>query len=135
MSNPVKIVAILAARPGKADELKALLSSMLARSRAEPGNLRWDIWQDQADPDRFVLDELYTDKAAAAAHRETRTSRTTSARSTTLPNGRRWCSTQSRSPDGERAVQESGPASPRRCVGGQARRLFSMNVKIFTSVG
>ncbi|PKA40055.1 antibiotic biosynthesis monooxygenase [Rhizobium sullae] len=71
MPNPVKIVAILAARPGKTNELKALLLGMVAASRAEPGNLRWDVWQDQTDPDRFVLDEFYTDEAAVATHRET----------------------------------------------------------------
>lgn len=71
MTTTVKIVAILTARPGRADDLKALLSGMIAPSRAESGNLRWDIWQDQADPARFVLDELYTDNAAVVAHRET----------------------------------------------------------------
>jgi len=71
MSNPVKIVAILAARPGQADALQALLAGMVAPSRAEPGNLRWDIWRDQADATRFVLDELYVDNAAVAAHRQT----------------------------------------------------------------
>ena len=71
MSNRVKIVGILTARPGKTEELKALVSHLLTRSRAEPGNLRWDIWRDQADPNRFVLDELYADEAAASAHRET----------------------------------------------------------------
>lgn len=71
MTAPVKIVAILTARPGKADDLQALLSGMLAPSRAEPGNLRYDLWRDQADPARFVLDELYTDNAAIAAHRAT----------------------------------------------------------------
>lgn len=71
MSNRVKIVAILTPRPGKADELQALLSHMATASRAEPGNLRWDIWQEQGAGSRFVLDELYTDSAAAAAHRET----------------------------------------------------------------
>lgn len=71
MPNPVKVVAILAARPGKTDELKALVLGMVAASRAEPGNLRWDVWQDQAETGRFVLDELYKDSAAVAAHRET----------------------------------------------------------------
>jgi quinol monooxygenase YgiN len=71
MANPVKIVAILVARPGKTDALKALIDGMIGPSRAEPGNLRWDVWQDQADPARFVLDELYTDNAAIAAHRQT----------------------------------------------------------------
>jgi quinol monooxygenase YgiN len=71
MSTHVKITAILTARPGKADDLKALLFGMVAPCRAEPGNRRWDIWQDQADANRFVLDELYTDNSAVAAHRET----------------------------------------------------------------
>lgn len=71
MSMTVKIVATLTARPGRAEELKALLFGMVAPSRAEPGNLRWDIWQDQAAPGRFVLDELYTSNDAVAAHRAT----------------------------------------------------------------
>jgi quinol monooxygenase YgiN len=44
---------------------------MLAPSRGEAGNLRYDLWRDQADPNRFVLDELYRDDAALAAHRAT----------------------------------------------------------------
>ncbi|WP_028747353.1 putative quinol monooxygenase [Rhizobium mesoamericanum] len=71
MSTHVKIVAILTARPGKASELAAFLSVMRVRSRAEPGNLRWDIWRDKANTDRFVLDELYVDDTAVAAHRDT----------------------------------------------------------------
>lgn len=71
MSKPVKIMAILTARQDKAEDLQALLFGMMAACRAEPGNLRWDVWRDQADVGRFVLDELYTDNAAVAAHRET----------------------------------------------------------------
>ena len=71
MSSHVKIVAILTALPGKAEGLRALLDAMLGPSRAEPGNLRYDLWQDQSDPARFVLDELYVDADAVAAHRAT----------------------------------------------------------------
>lgn len=71
MSNPVKIVAVLTARTGMVGELRLLLSGMVLPSRAEPGNLKWDIWQDQTNPQRFLLDELYVDKGAAVAHRET----------------------------------------------------------------
>ncbi|QAY77249.1 putative quinol monooxygenase [Sphingosinicella sp. BN140058] len=71
MSNPVKLIAVLTARPGQAEALRALLDSMLAPSRAEPGNRRYDLWQDQAEPGRFVLDELYADADAVAAHRAT----------------------------------------------------------------
>lgn len=71
MSSPVKIMAILAARPGQAGALRALLDGMIAPSRAEPGNLRYDLWQDQGAADRFVLDELYADQDAVIAHRAT----------------------------------------------------------------
>ena len=71
MSSHAKITAILTARPGKVEELKKLLLGMAPHCRAEPGNLRWDVWQDQSQPDRYVLDELYLDDAAVAAHRET----------------------------------------------------------------
>ncbi|MET0314278.1 MAG: putative quinol monooxygenase [Hansschlegelia sp.] len=71
MSRHVKVTAILVARPGKTPELKALLEGMAGPSRAEAGNLRYDLWQDQADPDRFVLDELYADAEAVATHRAT----------------------------------------------------------------
>lgn len=69
MSTHIKIVAVLTARPGKVDALRALLDGMIAPSRAEPGNLRYDLWADQAAPGRFVLDELYRDADAVAAHR------------------------------------------------------------------
>jgi quinol monooxygenase YgiN len=69
MTTPIKIVAILTAKSGKTEALRGLLDSMLASSRAEPGNLRYDLWADQAEAGRFVLDELYRDAEAVAAHR------------------------------------------------------------------
>jgi quinol monooxygenase YgiN len=66
-----KITAILTAHPGKADELRALLVGMAPHCRAEPGNLRWDVWRDPSHEGRFVLDELYRDVAAVEAHRNT----------------------------------------------------------------
>lgn len=71
MTAPIKIVAVLSARPGKAVALKALLQGMVPHCRAEPGNLRWDIWQDGSQADRYVVDELYKDGDAVAAHHET----------------------------------------------------------------
>jgi quinol monooxygenase YgiN len=71
MTSAIKIVAILEARAGKAEDLRALLFGMAASCRAESGNLRWDIWKDRSAPDRYVLDELYVDAEAVAAHRET----------------------------------------------------------------
>ena len=67
----VKIIATFLAKPGKVEELEELLFSMAPHCRAEPGNLRWDVWRDQTKADRYALDELYVDNAAVAAHRET----------------------------------------------------------------
>jgi quinol monooxygenase YgiN len=71
MSARMKIMALLVARPGQTDALRNLLFGMAPACRAEPGNLRWDVWRDPAEPARFVLDELYVDADAVAAHRET----------------------------------------------------------------
>ncbi|MDN4055032.1 putative quinol monooxygenase [Massilia sp. YIM B02763] len=73
MNDAVKITALLIPRPGQAAALEALLFDMAPRCRAEPGNLRWDVWREQGQGDerRFVLDELYRDNEAVAAHRAT----------------------------------------------------------------
>jgi quinol monooxygenase YgiN len=71
MSTPAKIIAILVARRGMAEELRALLDGMVIASRTEPGNLQYNLWRDHADAGRFVLEELYTDDEAVAAHRAT----------------------------------------------------------------
>jgi quinol monooxygenase YgiN len=69
MSDRVKISAILTARPGQEAALPALLEAMAPHCRAEAGNLRWDVWRDQAHAARYVIDELYRDPDAVAAHR------------------------------------------------------------------
>jgi len=70
MSSPAKLTGIFVAHSGKAGQLKALLVGMVPPSRAEPGNLRYDVWQDEAQPDRFITDELYKDGTAISAHHQ-----------------------------------------------------------------
>jgi autoinducer 2-degrading protein len=58
----------------KPDDLDAFLPATLANARAsveEPGVLRFDVIQDEADPTHVVLVEVYRDAEAAAAHKET----------------------------------------------------------------
>jgi quinol monooxygenase YgiN len=71
MTSQMKTTAILKAKPGKAAELVELLRNLAGHSRREPGNLRWDLWQTQDDPETFVIDELYKDDAAVLTHRTT----------------------------------------------------------------
>jgi quinol monooxygenase YgiN len=68
MIQQVKIVALFKAKPGKREELRQLLEGMTAPSRSEAGVIRYDLWRDEKDPDRFVIDELYADASAIAEH-------------------------------------------------------------------
>jgi len=67
----VKTTALLKAQPGKVDELVTLLRNLASHSRSEPGNLRWDLWQDQHDETTFIIDELYKDSDSVQGHRAT----------------------------------------------------------------
>jgi quinol monooxygenase YgiN len=67
----MKTTALLKALPGKAAELITLLRILASHSRSEPGNLRWDLWQDQHDELTFIIDELYKDADSVQAHRAT----------------------------------------------------------------
>jgi autoinducer 2-degrading protein len=42
-----------------------------ANSRLEPGVVRFDVLQEQQDPTRFALVEVYLDQPAVAAHKTT----------------------------------------------------------------
>ena len=56
------------------ERVAEFLEATLANARAsvqEPGVLRFDVVQDQADPAHVVLVEIYTGADAAAAHKET----------------------------------------------------------------
>ena len=71
MTTHMKTTALLQALPGKAAELITLLRILANHSRSEPGNLRWDLWQDQHDETIFITDELYKDADSVQAHRAT----------------------------------------------------------------
>jgi len=58
----------------KPESVEAFKTATIANARAslqEPGVARFDVVQQQDDPTRFVLVEVYRDAAAAAAHKET----------------------------------------------------------------
>lgn len=42
-----------------------------SNTRKEAGNLRFDVLRGEEDPNRFLLYEVYRDKAAHAAHQQT----------------------------------------------------------------
>lgn len=86
-ATEVKTVAIFKALPNQSSALEEMLLAMLRQSRQELGNLRWNLWRDQTEPNRFVVDELYVDAAAVRVTRRMECSQLTSrpSRSTVLP--------------------------------------------------
>lgn len=58
----------------KPDRVEAFRAACIANSREslkEPGIARFDVLQQQDDPSRFVLVEIYRDAEAPAAHKQT----------------------------------------------------------------
>jgi autoinducer 2-degrading protein len=58
--------------PDTVEQFKAATVENARQSLQEPGVARFDVVQQQDDPTRFVLVEVYKTADAAAAHKETR---------------------------------------------------------------
>jgi autoinducer 2-degrading protein len=57
--------------PGRVEDFLAATLVNAEASLGEPGVLRFDVIQDEADPAHVLLVEVYRDAEAAAAHKET----------------------------------------------------------------
>ncbi len=57
--------------PARVEDFLAATQVNARASLAEPGVLRFDVIQDQADPAHVVLVEVYRDEEASAAHKQT----------------------------------------------------------------
>ena len=64
----VTVIATLRARPGKENELKDYLTTLVGYTRAEMGCLDYDLHQLQADPSVFVMYENWTDQSELDKH-------------------------------------------------------------------
>jgi autoinducer 2-degrading protein len=58
-------------QPGRAGDFLAATLDNVRASLTEPGVLRFDVLQDQANPAHVVLTEVYRDAGAQAAHKST----------------------------------------------------------------
>ncbi|WP_028630158.1 putative quinol monooxygenase [Metapseudomonas resinovorans] len=66
----LSIFATISPRPEHRDAVERALRVMVERSRAEPGNLRYDLFIREGEVLAFDLFELYADEAAVEAHRQ-----------------------------------------------------------------
>jgi len=64
----INIIANLQALPGKEEQLLTALRAALAPTRAEAGNLRYELYRSEVGPDRFTFVEKFADAAAFALH-------------------------------------------------------------------
>ena len=61
MSN-IKIVALVTVKPEYTETLKPLFQSLVKASRAEEGNISYDLHQEIGKPERFVFVENWNPK-------------------------------------------------------------------------
>ncbi|WP_025141920.1 putative quinol monooxygenase [Pedobacter jeongneungensis] len=54
---------------GELHNVLAYLPELAEKSTAEPGNLYYKVYQDNADPNLIMLNEAYQDEEALVAHR------------------------------------------------------------------
>ena len=66
--GPITLIAEFTARTGQAETVAALLAGLALDVRQEPGNLAFDCYRKLEDGAKFVVYEIYRDKAAFAAH-------------------------------------------------------------------
>ena len=58
-------------KPERVEDFIAATRANHEGSVREPGNRRFDVLQDPADPSRFLLYEVYASEADATAHKQT----------------------------------------------------------------
>ncbi|UAJ10677.1 putative quinol monooxygenase [Glacieibacterium megasporae] len=66
--TPVNFIVRFQARPGREDDLHAILAAMIAPTRAEPGCVNYDLHRREDDVAQFVLYEGWESKQAQADH-------------------------------------------------------------------
>lgn len=64
----VLIVATFTAKTGKGDELLAVLNPCVTASRAEEGNVHYDLYRSTENSDSFLVHETWKSAAAIELH-------------------------------------------------------------------
>jgi len=64
----VRVVARVVARPGRVEELRALLEGLVEPTRKEPGCVTYELLQNKNDPTDFTFVEEWRSEADLDAH-------------------------------------------------------------------
>ena len=69
VNDVLGVVVNVSVRPDKVDELVALaVRTMIEPTRSVPGCIRYELWQDRGEPERFAIIEEWESEEAQAAH-------------------------------------------------------------------
>lgn len=68
MAQLLSVVAQLKARPGKEDDLRGMLLTLIEPTRAEDGCVQYDLHVHATDPGRFVFYENWTSREHLDRH-------------------------------------------------------------------
>jgi len=66
--NSLRVVARITARPDKVEELRQVLSGLVAPTRAEEGCISYELLQNRSEPTDFTFVEEWTNDAALEQH-------------------------------------------------------------------
>lgn len=69
--TPFNFIAHLKAKPGQEQALQDAIMTCVAPTRAEPGNVNYDLHRSTDDPSVFVIYEGWTGRDALDSHFET----------------------------------------------------------------
>lgn len=64
----ISIIAVLKAKPGKTDALRAALQALILPTREEPGNVEYVLFQLRDTPDVFYVRESWHGQQGLDAH-------------------------------------------------------------------
>ena len=67
----IETLVFVDVKPENVEDFKKITLYNHENSRKEAGNIRFDVLQNNNDPTKFVLVEVFADEAAAAYHKTT----------------------------------------------------------------
>jgi quinol monooxygenase YgiN len=68
-SDEIQVFAAFSAQPGRADELRGLMTALAPQIRGESGCLHFTLHEAENAPGNFHIFEIFSNQAAAEAHR------------------------------------------------------------------
>jgi quinol monooxygenase YgiN len=66
--SKILLTGTMTCAPSEVDGVLSLLPTHIRLSRAEPGCLQFDLWQDEVRPTEFHVTEVFRSEAAFQAH-------------------------------------------------------------------